>query len=66
MILFDVVFEKNVYSYLIYISLTTNHCSYVYVDLSQNIFLLSDLEITISYAAFKFDIQRSINICVII
>lgn len=54
---------KNIYNYLIYISLNTNHYSYLYVDFSQNIFLLSDLEITVRYAALKFDIKRNANVC---
>lgn len=37
--------------------MNTNCCSYVYVVFFPEYFL-SDLEITIRYAAFKFDIKK--------
>lgn len=39
--------------------------SYIYVDLSQNIFLLPDLEIAVTYFAFKFNIKRMLMYVII-
>lgn len=36
---------------------------YIYVYFSQNVFLLSDLEITVTYGAFKFDIKKNAHVC---